>query len=61
MSDDLIDAHGSCAKLMPYLHLPVQSGNDRILKAMNRKHTGEAYIKLIARIRAVRPDILLFG
>jgi len=61
MSDDLIDAHGSCAKLMPYLHLPVQSGNDRILKAMNRKHTGEAYIKLIARIRAARPDILLSG
>ena len=61
MSDDLIEAHGSCAKLMPYLHLPVQSGNDRILKAMNRKHTGDAYIKLIARIRAARPDILLSG
>jgi tRNA-2-methylthio-N6-dimethylallyladenosine synthase len=46
---------------MPYLHLPVQSGSDRILKAMNRKHTAESYIKLIERIRAARPDILLSG
>ncbi len=61
MTDDLIAAHGDCAKLMPYLHLPVQSGSDRVLKAMNRKHTGEAYIRLIERIRAARPDILISG
>ena len=61
MDDALIEAHGTCEKLMPYLHLPVQSGSDRILKAMNRKHTGESYIKLIERIRAARPDLLLSG
>jgi len=61
MDDALIEAHGTCAKLMPYLHLPVQSGSDRILKAMNRKHTAESYIRLIERIRAARPDILLSG
>jgi tRNA-2-methylthio-N6-dimethylallyladenosine synthase len=59
MDDDLIAAHGDLAALMPYLHLPVQSGSDRILKAMNRKHDAEAYLRLIERIRAVRPDILL--
>ena len=61
MDDALIDAHGSCEKLMPYLHLPVQSGSDRILKAMNRKHTAASYIKVIERIRAARPDLLLSG
>lgn len=61
MNDALIDAHASCEKLMPYLHLPVQSGSDRILKAMNRKHTAAGYIKLIERIRQARPDILLSG
>ncbi len=61
MDDDLIAAHGDCAKLMPYLHLPVQSGSDRILKAMNRKHTAESYLRLIERIRAARPDLLLSG
>ena len=61
MSDDLIAAHGDCAKLMPYLHLPVQSGSDRILKRMNRSHTAEQYLRLIERIRAARPDILLSG
>ena len=61
MSDDLIAAHGECEKLMPYLHLPVQSGSDRILKRMNRKHTAESYIRLIERIRDARPDILLSG
>jgi tRNA-2-methylthio-N6-dimethylallyladenosine synthase len=61
MDDDLIAAHGDCAKLMPYLHLPVQSGSDRILKAMNRKHTAEDYLRLVERIRASRPDILLSG
>ncbi|MCR9125699.1 MAG: tRNA (N6-isopentenyl adenosine(37)-C2)-methylthiotransferase MiaB [Rhodobacteraceae bacterium] len=61
MDDDLIAAHGDCAKLMPYLHLPVQSGSDRILKRMNRAHTADSYIRLIERIRAARPDILLSG
>ncbi|PHQ82106.1 MAG: tRNA (N6-isopentenyl adenosine(37)-C2)-methylthiotransferase MiaB [Thalassobium sp.] len=61
MDSALIDAHASCDKLMPYLHLPVQSGSDRILKAMNRKHTAAEYIDLIARIRAARPDLLLSG
>lgn len=61
MSEELIEAHGNCPKLMPYLHLPVQSGSDRILKAMNRKHTAAKYIDLIGQIRAARPDILLSG
>ncbi len=61
MDDDLIAAHGDCGKLMPYLHLPVQAGSDRILKAMNRKHTAEGYIRLIERIRAARPDLALSG
>jgi len=61
MSDDLIDAHGSCEKLMPYLHLPVQAGSDKILKRMNRNHTAESYLRVIDRIRAARPDILLSG
>jgi tRNA-2-methylthio-N6-dimethylallyladenosine synthase len=59
MDAALIAAHGHEAKLMPYLHLPVQSGSDRILKAMNRKHTAEAYLRIIERIRSARPDILL--
>jgi tRNA-2-methylthio-N6-dimethylallyladenosine synthase len=59
MDDDLIAAHGDLPQLMPYLHLPVQSGSDRILKAMNRKHTADDYVRVIERIRAVRPDILL--
>jgi tRNA-2-methylthio-N6-dimethylallyladenosine synthase len=59
MEDDLIAAHGEVPALMPYLHLPVQSGSDRILKAMNRKHGAEAYLRLVERIRAARPDILL--
>ncbi|SCM67004.1 tRNA (N6-isopentenyl adenosine(37)-C2)-methylthiotransferase MiaB [Donghicola eburneus] len=61
MSDDLIEAHGTCKKLMPYLHLPVQSGSDKILKRMNRSHTAEEYLKLIERIREARPDILMSG
>ncbi len=61
MQDDLIAAHGECAKLMPYLHLPVQSGSDRILRRMNRGHTAEGYLRLIERIRAARPDILMSG
>ncbi len=59
MDDALVAAHGEEDKLMPYLHLPVQSGSDRVLRAMNRKHTAEAYLRLIERIRAARPDILL--
>ena len=61
MGDDLIEAHGECAKLMPYLHLPVQSGSDKILKRMNRSHSAESYLRLIERIRAARPDILMSG
>lgn len=59
MDDDLIVAHGDLPALMPYLHLPVQSGSDRVLKAMNRKHTADAYQRLVERIRGARPDILL--
>jgi tRNA-2-methylthio-N6-dimethylallyladenosine synthase len=61
MDDDLIAAHGDLDKLMPYLHLPVQSGSDKILKAMNRKHTAASYLKVLERIRAARPDIALSG
>ncbi|KGJ18916.1 tRNA (N6-isopentenyl adenosine(37)-C2)-methylthiotransferase MiaB [Paracoccus sanguinis] len=59
MADDLIAAHRDLPQLMPYLHLPVQSGSDRVLKAMNRKHTRDDYLRLVDRIRAARPDILL--
>jgi tRNA-2-methylthio-N6-dimethylallyladenosine synthase len=59
MTDDLIAAHGENPLLMPYLHLPVQSGSDRVLKAMNRKHTAGQYLRLIERLRAVRPDLAL--
>lgn len=61
MDDDLIAAHGDTEKLMPYLHLPVQAGSNKILKAMNRRHTAEGYLKLIDRIRATRHDIALSG
>ncbi|MDR7220922.1 tRNA-2-methylthio-N6-dimethylallyladenosine synthase [Aminobacter aminovorans] len=61
MDDELIAAHRDLRALMPYLHLPVQSGSDRILKAMNRKHTAADYLKLIDRIRAARPDIAMSG
>ncbi|MBN9353006.1 MAG: tRNA (N6-isopentenyl adenosine(37)-C2)-methylthiotransferase MiaB [Hyphomicrobium denitrificans] len=59
MSDDLIAAHADVPQLMPFLHLPVQSGSDRILAKMNRKHTAAEYVDLIARIRQARPDIAL--
>ncbi|MBY0297904.1 MAG: tRNA (N6-isopentenyl adenosine(37)-C2)-methylthiotransferase MiaB [Methylobacterium sp.] len=59
MDDDLIAAHRDCAALMPYLHLPVQSGSDRILAAMNRRHDADTYRRLIDRIRQARPDIAL--
>ncbi len=61
MGADLIAAHGEVPELMPYLHLPVQSGSDRVLKAMNRKHTAGGYLRLLERIRAARPDIALSG
>jgi tRNA-2-methylthio-N6-dimethylallyladenosine synthase len=59
MSDDLIAAHGDNDKLMPYLHLPVQSGSDTVLEAMNRQHSADGYRRTIARVRAARPDIAL--
>ncbi len=59
MSQDLIDAHAGLAKLMPYVHLPVQAGSDRVLKAMNRKHTSADYLDIIGRLRAARPDVAL--
>jgi len=61
MGGDLILAHRDVPELMPYLHLPVQSGSDRILKAMNRKHTVADYLKVIDRLRAVRPDMAMSG
>jgi tRNA-2-methylthio-N6-dimethylallyladenosine synthase len=61
MRDGLINAHGDVEKLMPYLHLPVQSGSDRILRAMNRSHSRDSYLRLLDRVRAVRPDIALSG
>ncbi|ALR21276.1 tRNA (N6-isopentenyl adenosine(37)-C2)-methylthiotransferase MiaB [Sphingobium baderi] len=61
MSDGLIAAHGEVEKLMPFLHLPVQSGNDRILKAMNRSHSADSYLRIIERVREARPDIALSG
>ncbi|TDK35317.1 tRNA (N6-isopentenyl adenosine(37)-C2)-methylthiotransferase MiaB [Rhizobium deserti] len=61
MDDRLIEAHRDLRNLMPYLHLPVQAGSDRILKAMNRRHTGAEYLRLIERIRTARPDIAMSG
>ena len=59
MSQELIDAHGSLSKLMPYVHLPIQAGSDRVLKAMNRKHTSADYLDIVDRLRAARPDVAL--
>jgi tRNA-2-methylthio-N6-dimethylallyladenosine synthase len=59
MNDELIDAHVSNRKLMPYLHLPVQSGANSVLQAMNRKHTAESYVEIVGRIRRARSDIAL--
>ena len=61
MTQALIDAHRDVATLMPFLHLPVQAGSDRILKAMNRAHTGEDYLRILDRVRAARPDIAISG
>ena len=59
MDEELIEAHRDVPKLMPYLHLPFQAGSDRILAAMNRKHTAEDYLRIVEQIRAARPDIAL--
>ncbi len=61
VSEGLIRAHAEVGKLMPYLHLPVQSGSDRVLKAMNRAHTVDSYLRLLDRFREARPDIALSG
>ena len=61
MTEGLITAHGDVEKLMPFLHLPVQSGSDRILKAMNRSHSRDSYMRILDRVRAVRPDIAFSG
>ncbi|TDH39386.1 tRNA (N6-isopentenyl adenosine(37)-C2)-methylthiotransferase MiaB [Pseudohoeflea suaedae] len=61
MDDGLIEAHRDLPELMPYLHLPVQAGSDRILKAMNRRHTADDYIRLVERIRQANPDLALSG
>jgi tRNA-2-methylthio-N6-dimethylallyladenosine synthase len=61
MTEELIAAHAENPKLMPYLHLPVQSGSDSILKAMNRGHTADSYLRLVEKVRSVRPDIALSG
>jgi tRNA-2-methylthio-N6-dimethylallyladenosine synthase len=61
MNDALIAVHGEVDKLMPYLHLPVQSGSNRILRAMNRSHTTETYLAVLDKMRAARPDIALSG
>ncbi|MEX0853733.1 MAG: MiaB/RimO family radical SAM methylthiotransferase [Bauldia sp.] len=61
MDDGLIAAHRDLDALMPYLHLPVQSGSDRVLAAMNRRHTAADYLRLVDRIRSARPDIALAG
>jgi tRNA-2-methylthio-N6-dimethylallyladenosine synthase len=61
MTDDLIAAHAEVDALMPYLHLPVQAGSNRVLKAMNRAHTAESYLRTLERLRAARPDIALSG
>ena len=61
MTDALIEAHGEVEKLMPYLHLPVQSGSNGILKAMNRSHTVETYLAILEKMRSARPDVALSG
>ncbi|WP_226637650.1 tRNA (N6-isopentenyl adenosine(37)-C2)-methylthiotransferase MiaB [Novosphingobium profundi] len=61
MTPGLIEAHGDVAKLMPFLHLPVQSGSDRVLKAMNRAHQVEKYLSILEEVRKARPDIALSG
>ncbi len=59
MTDNLISAHGEVDKLMPYIHLPVQAGSNKVLKAMNRQYTAEEYLDIVARFRKARPDIAI--
>jgi tRNA-2-methylthio-N6-dimethylallyladenosine synthase len=61
MTQALIDMHADVPQLMPYLHLPVQTGSDALLKAMNRKHRSDEYLRLVDRVRMVRPDIAVSG
>jgi tRNA-2-methylthio-N6-dimethylallyladenosine synthase len=61
MDEALIEAHGEVEALMPYLHLPVQAGSDKILRAMNRAHTAESYLRLVEKIRRARPDMAMAG
>ena len=61
VTEGLVRAHAEEPKLMPFLHLPVQSGSDRVLKAMNRSHTADGYLRVLERFRAARPDIALSG
>jgi tRNA-2-methylthio-N6-dimethylallyladenosine synthase len=61
MSEDLIAAHGEVQALMPYLHLPVQAGSDKVLRAMNRAHTAASYLRTLEKVREARPDIALSG
>ncbi|MFO1255912.1 MAG: tRNA (N6-isopentenyl adenosine(37)-C2)-methylthiotransferase MiaB [Sphingomonadaceae bacterium] len=61
MTEALIEAHRDVPKLMPFLHLPVQSGSDRVLRAMNRSHTADSYLRILDRVRQARPDIALSG
>jgi tRNA-2-methylthio-N6-dimethylallyladenosine synthase len=59
MDTELIEAHGALPSLMPYVHLPVQAGSDRVLRAMNRKHTAADYLDIVERLRAARPDVAM--
>ncbi|MEO9600998.1 tRNA (N6-isopentenyl adenosine(37)-C2)-methylthiotransferase MiaB [Parasphingorhabdus sp.] len=61
MTEGLVAAHGDVEKLMPFLHLPVQAGSDRVLKAMNRSHSAQSYLDILEQMRKVRPDIALSG
>ncbi|MEA3064934.1 MAG: tRNA-2-methylthio-N6-dimethylallyladenosine synthase [Sphingomonadales bacterium] len=61
MSEGLVRAHAEVESLMPYLHLPVQSGSDRVLKAMNRSHDSRSYLRILERVRSARPDIAISG
>jgi tRNA-2-methylthio-N6-dimethylallyladenosine synthase len=61
MTEGLIRAHGEVERLMPYLHLPVQSGSDPVLRGMNRSHTADSYLRVLEKVRAARPDMALSG
>ena len=61
MDGELIAAHGDVPQLMPYLHLPIQSGSNSVLREMNRRHTSDVYLAVIDKLRAIRPDIAMSG